>query len=75
MANKKLKIGDKVMWRGTWGRDMAKEATISGIEIGCGDTKNGREVSSVSWDTIKKGGVVVDLDNGHWAYGHQLDEK
>ena len=54
---------------------MAKEAKIDSIEVGCGQTKHGRDVKSVSWETIKKGGVVVSLDNGHWAYGHQLDEK
>ena len=75
MAKRILKIGDTVMWRGSWGRDIAKEAKIDSIEVGCGQTKHGRDVKSVSWETIKKGGVVVSLDNGHWAYGHQLDEK
>lgn len=69
-----LRIGDSVMWRGSWGRDMAKEVKITEIEIGCGDGKHGTEVSEVSWDTIKEGGVVVTLDNNHWAYGYQLDE-
>lgn len=72
----KLKIGDKVMWRGGWGTEPAKEAIIEEIDlcpVGC---KHGKSVNSVAWETIKneKRTVVVTLDNGHWAYGNQLTE-
>ena len=72
----RLKIGDTVSWRGCWGRDAAKDAKIRGIElVAVGKKEGGREVNSVSWDTVKKGKVVVDLDNGHWAYGNQIKNK
>jgi hypothetical protein len=69
-----LKLGDKVMWRGAWGKDPAEETIIEGIQICPAGEKYGRDVKSVSWSTIKKDRVVVELTNGHWAYGHQLDQ-
>jgi len=66
----KLSIGDKVMWRGSFGNDEAKEATITGIEVCNAGEKYGRSVSSVDWDDVDK--IVADLDNGHWARGKQL---
>ena len=65
-----LKIGDKVMWRGDFGFAPAKEAVVTSIELceyGC---KHGESRSEVDWND--KDRIVVDLDNGHWAKGHQL---
>lgn len=70
----KLKIGDKVMWRGAWGKEPAEEAIIDGIELCPDGGKYGDAVESVTWSTVKNGGVVVSLDNGHWAYGHQIKQ-
>ena len=69
-----LKIGDKVMWRGAWGKDPAEEAIIDGIELCPVGAKYGDAVESVSWNDVKNGNVVVSLDNGHWAYGHQIKQ-
>lgn len=69
-----LKIGDKVMWRGAWGKDPAEEAIIEGIELCLDGAKYGDAVESVSWNDVKNGNVVVSLDNGHWAYGHQIKQ-
>ena len=72
----RLKIGDKVMWRGGFGVEQPKEAIIEGIEL-CGvGSKYGKTVQSVDWETIRGGNrsVTVNLDNGHWAYGNQLEE-
>lgn len=72
MAN--LKVGDKVIWRGTWGKDIPKEATVTDI-----DFWNGNKISNpklIDWELVRNGrDVVVSLDNGHWAYGFQLTEK
>jgi hypothetical protein len=68
MAN--LKIGDKVMWRGGFGSEPAKEATVTGIELCKSGQKYGEPCSEVDWKD--KDRIVVDLDNGHWAKGHQL---
>lgn len=72
----KLKIGDKVIWRGSWGTEAPKEATVEAIELCAVGSKYGKEVKSVDWSTITGGNrsVTVDLDNGHWAYGNQLTE-
>jgi hypothetical protein len=72
---KTLNIGDKVMWRGAWGREAAKEAVVTGIEKCAVGAKNGNSVSKVSWDKVNSRQIVVDLDNGHWAYGNQLTQK
>jgi hypothetical protein len=71
MANKnKLKVGDKVMWRGGFGNDAPKEAVVESIELCKAGEKYGNSVDEVSWN--KKDRIVVDLDSGHWAYGRQI---
>jgi hypothetical protein len=70
----KLKIGDKVIWRGAWGSEAPQEATIEQISLCAVGSKYGKDVKSVDWKTIEAGKVVVTLNNGHWAYGHQLTE-
>ena len=68
---RKLKIGDKVIWRGGFGSDSPKEATVNGIEITNGG-KYGRSVDEVDWSKVVDRNVTVDLDNGHWAYASQI---
>ena len=70
----RLKIGDKVTWRGTWGKQPPKEATVIEISLCAVGAKYGKDVKSVAWTTVEAGKVVVSLDNGHWAYGNQLTE-
>lgn len=72
----KLKIGDDVIWRGAWGKEAPKKAKVESIELCANGSKYGKDVKSVDWDTITSGkrSVTVSLDNGHWAYGHQLNE-
>jgi len=65
----KLKVGDVVIWRGSWGKDLPKEVKVTCIEI------NDINVSSIGWDKVESRDVVVDLDNGHWAYGFQIAKK
>lgn len=69
-----LKVGDTVAWRGAWGTDAPKEAKVTAIESNCNGGKNGIEVDSVEWDEVTRENVVVSLENGHWAYGDQLEE-
>jgi hypothetical protein len=72
----KLKIGDKVIWRGAWGTEPPKEAIVESIQLCAVGSKYGKTVQSVDWKTVRGGnrGIIVDLDNGHWAYGTQLTE-
>ena len=67
-----LKIGDKVWWRGGFGGDSAKIATIEEIEI-TGGYKYGDQVDEVDWDEVYDRNVVVSFsDNDHWAYAEQI---
>lgn len=71
MANKIiLKVGDQVMWRGSFGSDAPKKAVVENIELCRAGQKYGEPVDEVSWSDKDK--IVVDLDNGHWAKGHQI---
>ena len=68
-----LKVGDKVMWRGSWGREIPMEATVIGIEVTeMPRTKYGIETSAVPWDTVRANCTLLTLDNGHWCYGSQV---
>jgi len=68
-----LRVGDAVIWKGSWGQDSPLEAKVASIEETVGKhQKNGESVSQTKWSRIKADRAVVDLDNGHWAYGNQL---
>lgn len=67
-----LKVGDTVMWRGSWGSEPAKRAKIVRMELCKVERdKYGVEVSS-AW-LQDKNRLCVDLDNGSWAYGFQIE--
>ena len=67
-----LKIGDKVWWRGGFGSEPAKLATIEEIEITNG-YKYGDQVDEVSWDEVYDRNVVVSFsDYPNWAYASQI---
>jgi len=69
-----LKVGDVVIWRGGWGRDAPLKATVTHLEVTeRPGEKYGHEVTEVLWTTVSEDRVVVDLDNGHFAYGHQIN--
>ena len=68
-----LKVGDSVMWRGSWGRDTPLPTKVTSIEIVApGEKEGGEDVKQVPWAVVESGCVVVTLDNGHWAYGDQI---
>ena len=68
----KLRIGDKVWWRGGFGSEPAKLATIEEIEI-TGGYKYGDHVNEVDWSEVYDRNVVVSFsDNNHWAYAEQI---
>ena len=68
-----LTVGDDVIWRGSWGRDLPKEAKVIGIEVNC-NMKKGKRVNDVAWSKVDGRDVIVDLDCEHWAYGSQLNQ-
>jgi len=68
----KLKIGDKVWWRGGFGSEPKKLATVEMIEITKG-YKYGDQVEEVDWDEVYDRNVVVCFsDNNYWAYAEQI---
>ena len=68
-----LKIGDEVLWRGTFGMESPKKVKVIGIEITHGG-KYGDEVDAVDWKEVYGRNVTVDLDNNHWAYAEQISK-
>ena len=67
-------IGDKVMWRGGFGNDDPKVATVIALSTTRQPhEKYGRDVKQASWDMVREDRVVFTLDNGHWAYGTQIE--
>lgn len=65
-------VGDTVLWRGSWGTDEPKPAIVIRIQITRPGEKYGLGALSACWETARQNRVVVDLDNGCWAYGTQL---
>ena len=73
-AMKTIKVGDKITYRGGWGNNEPKEATVENIEYCCEEhTKYGVCVNEVEEEDVRKS--VFDLDDGHWCYGYQIEMK
>lgn len=72
IAATRIQVGDTVMWRGSFGREAAREAKVTSIEF-CTykREKYGTPVDSIRF-ADKDYGLFI-LDNGHWAYGEQID--
>ena len=71
VAKKVIKVGSRVMWRGSWGSDPAVEATVESIEkTSAPHEKEGTSVQSIDFN--RRDCSVIDLDNGHWCYGDQI---
>ena len=68
-----LKVGDTVLWRGSWGQDRPKKAVVVGMDVTeYPREKYGYSVEEVGWEVVRENRVLLDLDNGHWAYGSQI---
>lgn len=69
-----LTVGDTVLWRGSWGNDAPRTAVVTAIErTEDAHAKYGADVDAIAWYHVRLGYAVVSLDNGHWAYGSQLE--
>lgn len=68
---KTIKVGDSVMWRGSWGADAPRRVKVTGIELCEREReKYGTPVSEVSICDLAR--CVFDLSCGCWAYGSQI---
>ena len=80
MEHDKIKVGDKVMWKGSWGADHPASVVVTRIEIDC-ESGHGQEVDDLDWkalptsDGVDGRSVVLELDNGHWAYSFQITQQ
>ena len=73
MANKNIiKIGSKVMYRGSFGMGCPEKVTIESIDK-CKKERDkyGDAVDSIDWGMKNYG--CFTLSNGHWCYGMQID--
>jgi hypothetical protein len=70
-----LRVGDTVKWKGSFGADAYEFAQVMCIELCEPGNKYGDEVEAVPWAVCGSREVVVNLDNGHWAYGTQIAPK
>ena len=73
MTNKNIiKIGSKVMYRGSFGMGCPEKVTIESIDM-CKKERDkyGDAVESIDWDMKNYG--CFTLSNGHWCYGEQID--
>lgn len=72
-GHKTLKKGMSVIYRPSWGHDAPVKVKVEYIELcDCEDAKYGVPVDEVAIEDIRRS--TFDLDNGHWAYGFQIDE-
>lgn len=68
-----VKVGMKVKYRGAWGFDPEKEATIVSIDLcDCEGAKYGDPVDEILVDEVRRGNFT--FSDNHWAYGYQITE-
>ena len=66
-----IRIGTKVVYRGGFGFEGRKVARVTHIEQTFHpNEKYGHEVDEV---TYSQDHYVLNLDDGHWCYSHQVD--
>ena len=68
----KIKVGDFVMWRGAWGSEPPAKAKVIGLEIT--ETRRDKEGTPATEVSPRHDHFIVDLDNGKWAYGWQVEQ-
>lgn len=67
-------IGDKISYRGTWGKDAPVLVTVLEMEL----TERAREkygtpITFASRQAILDNRVIFTLDNGRWCYSEQVE--
>jgi hypothetical protein len=60
------------MWKGAWGSESAKPARVTAMEL-CAAPRQKYGVPVTEVPRTLKDYVNFTLDNGHWAYGHQIE--
>ena len=63
-----LYLGDTVNWKGAFGTETPKEASIVAIQF------QGVEVMELNFTLLESKETIITLDNGRWAYGYQIEK-
>ena len=69
------RVGDTVIYYGNFGLGLQRTAKIERIEVCDRWSKYGLQVSSVEHIDLMHGGIIIDLDDGYWCRGPQIDGK
>ena len=68
-----LRVGDDVLWRGSFGMEEPKKVIVKGIQLNYSNgSKDGVAVDEIDWWHIQERNQIIDLDNGHWAWAFQI---
>lgn len=71
MKQNKLKVGDEVLWRNSWGREFSKKAIVKTITL----HNSNEEVNEIDWSEVKDRNVIVYFsDNTYWAWAYQIEQ-
>tara|TARA_R100001244_G_scaffold129729_1_gene101365 strand:- start:16479 stop:16748 length:270 start_codon:yes stop_codon:yes gene_type:complete len=69
-----LKIGDRVVYRPSWGHDPPIIVTIVHMEITDGPReKSGVAADLVPWALVEENRVIFDLSNDKWTYSENIN--
>jgi len=70
-----LEVGDQVTYRpGFSGERAPKRVLVENIQRVQPGEKYGEDIEEVDEEEAKTDSIVVDLDDGHWAYGSQIEK-
>ena len=69
-----LRVGDIVMWWGNSSDAKAEEAEIESLElVRPWQKEDGKPVEECEFSLLAQNRVIVNLTNGRWAYGSQIE--
>jgi hypothetical protein len=71
MSKQMLRVGDTILCRANFGADAPKKEVVKHIDIDCVGG-SGDSVEEVAWEDVKDRTVMVDMENGRWAYGSAI---
>ena len=67
-----MKVGDQVVWQGSWGHDAPRLAVIEAMEL-CEAPRMKYGIPVQEIHLADKNRTVFTLTNGSWAYGFQVE--
>lgn len=67
-----IRVGDWVMWKGTWGSDAPRRVRITGMQL-CAAERQKYGVPVTEVPATLKNYINFDLSSGNWAYGYQIE--